>query len=193
MVVERLIFRGSTKRNPRGRRPRVQPDATADEAVSPPGARIPGDGAQQMNQLRGRPRGADNRTQLDLINAGATWSSEPVAGDPSLGHLAQIGRPSAVQRSRDRDVCGAKQVAPSVSPMGSDPGDTFALGRRAASCRPCRAKIDARSHSCCGATVTLAKMGDRLVPRPPGIQFKPATQPRRNNISRASDDRDLEI
>ena len=51
MVVERPIFRGSTKRNPRGRRPRVQPDATADEAVGPPGARIPGDGAQQMNQL----------------------------------------------------------------------------------------------------------------------------------------------
>jgi hypothetical protein len=49
--VERLIFRGSTKLNPRGRRPRLQPDATADETVSPPGARIPGDGAQQMNQL----------------------------------------------------------------------------------------------------------------------------------------------
>ena len=67
-------------------------------------------------------------------------------GIHQLGHVAQTRRPSAVQRSRDRDVCGAKQVAPSVSPMGSDPGDAFALGRGAASCRPCRAKIDARSH-----------------------------------------------
>jgi hypothetical protein len=51
VVVERLIFRDSTKQNPRGRRPRLQPDATADEAVGPPEERIPGDGAQQMNQL----------------------------------------------------------------------------------------------------------------------------------------------
>lgn len=88
---------------------------------------------------------------------------------------------------------GAKAVAASVSPTVSDPGDEFALGRRAAPCRSRRTKIDARSHSRCGATFTTAKIGDCPVPRPLGIQFKPATQPRRNNISRVSDDRDLEI
>jgi hypothetical protein len=103
----------------------------------------PGDDAQQMNQLaegrvgrQSNTAGPDQCRRYVVVRAGG--------GGSITGYLAQTRRPSAVQRSRDRDVCGAKQVAPSASPMGSDPGDAFALGRRAALCRPSRAKIDAR-------------------------------------------------
>jgi hypothetical protein len=60
-----------------------------------------------------------------------------------IHHLVTSRKPDDLPQFDEAVIemfCAAKQVAPSVSPMASDPGGAFALGHRAASWRLCRAK-----------------------------------------------------
>jgi hypothetical protein len=113
-----------------------------------------------------------------------------------IHHLVTSRKPDDLPQFDEAVIemfCAAKQVAPSVSPMASDPGGAFALGHRAASWRLCRAKSMRGRILAAEPPSPWPRFGTIWYPHPLGIQFKPATQPRRNNISRASDDRDLEI